>query len=168
MKANNNFTKGISLNHQVLASNINFNWGTGILISIPDIRDNVYLEFIGYIKVPAKKVIFKLGSDDGSRLYIASDGNENKIVRVIDNWNQQPYRTVESDVFNVSQDVYIPFKIEYFESHSDSKLTLEWALDDNAVKGTSKYEIISQENFYYDKTMCSDNIKPLNSLSVSK
>ena len=164
-KLNNNYTKGTSYEHQMLGSNINFNWGTGVIMGLPGgIKDNVWIEFIGYIKVPAKKVIFRIGSDDASRLYISTDGNENKLVRVIDNWRPQAYNTVESEAFQVSKDSYIPFKIEYTENGGDGRLTLEWALDDNAVKGTNKYAIISSKDFYYDKASCSENIKPINSL----
>ena len=136
-------------------------------MGIPDVKDNVYIEFFGYIKVPSKKVIFRLGSDDASRLYISTDGNENKLVKVIDNWRPQAYNTVESDVLNVAQDGFIPFKIEYTENGGDGRLTFEWALGDNAVKGTSKYEIISKKNFYYDKSTCSENIKPMSNFTTN-
>ena len=166
-KLNSNYTKGTSYEHQMLGSNINFNWGTGVIMALPDgIKDNVYIEFIGYIKVPSSKVIFRIGSDDASRLYISTDGNENKLVRVIDNWRPQAYNTVESEAYQVSSGSYIPFKIEYTENGGDGRLTLEWALDDNAVKGTNKYEIISTKDFYYDKAACSENIKPINSLKT--
>jgi hypothetical protein len=151
----------------LLGSNINFNWGTGIIMGIPNVKDNVYIEFFGYIKVPSKKVIFRLGSDNGSRLFISSDGNDNKLIKVIDNWRNEPYNTVESDVFNVVQNGFIPFKLEYFETTGEAKLTLEWALDDNAIKGTSKYEIISKKHFYYDKSTCSENIKPISNFTIN-
>ena len=160
-RAGNNFTKGASYNQQMLGSNINFNWGSGIIMGLPGIKDNVYIEFIGYIKVPAKKVLFRLGSDDASRLYISTDGNEKKLVKVIDNWRSQSYNRVESDVFQVSQNAYIPFKIEYIEGEADARLTLEWALDEDAVRGTNKYEIISKRDYYYDKNTCSESIKPI-------
>ena len=160
-RAGNNFTKGASYNQQMLGSNINFNWGSGIIMGLPGIKDNVYIEFIGYIKVPAKKVLFRLGSDDASRLYISTDGDETKLVKVIDNWRSQAYNTVESDVFQVSSGSYIPFKIEYIENGGDARLTLEWALDDDAVKGANKYEIISKRDFFYDKNSCSESIKPI-------
>jgi len=150
-KTSNNFLKGESYNQEFLGANINFNWGGDIIMSLPGIKDYVYLELIGYIKVPAKKVIFRLGSDDHSRLYISNNGSENNMVKVIDSWRIQAYTTVESDVLEVSKDAYIPFKIDFIEATGLARLTLEWALDDNAVKGTNKYEIISNEYFYYNK-----------------
>ena len=160
-KTSNNFLKGESYNHEFLGTNINFNWGAGIIMSLPGIKDYVYLELTGYIKVPAKKVIFRLGSDDHSKLFISNNGIENNMVKVIDNWRWQAYTTVSSDVLQVIEDTYIPFKIDFIEVGGHARLTLEWALDDKAEKGTNNFEIISKEYFYYDKSLCSDNIKPI-------
>ena len=157
----NNRTKGASYDHEFLGTNINFNWGTGVIMALNATKDYVYLEMLGYIKVPAKKVIFRIGSDDGIRLFLSTSGDEKKMVKIFDNWEARPYKTFESEVLDVSPDAYIPFLLEYFEEHSQARLTLEWALDDNAVKGTTKYEIISSKYFYYDKSTCSENIKPI-------
>jgi hypothetical protein len=165
-KTDNNFKKGASYNHEFLGTNINFNWGTGIIMALPNaIKDNIYLEMIGYLKIPAKKVIFRVGSDDGVRFFISKNGDEKNMDKIFDNWTAQPYNTVESDVLEVSQDVYLPFLLEYFEFHSSARLTLEWALDDNAFRGTTKYEIISSKHFYYDKSTCADSIKPISNFN---
>jgi hypothetical protein len=165
-KTDDNFTKGVSYNHEFLGANINFNWGTGIIMALPNaIKDYVYLEMIGYLKVPAKKVIFRIGSDDGVRLFLSKNGDEKNMLKLFDNWRGQSYTTFESEIIEVTQDAYLPFLLEYFEGPGDARLTLEWALDDNAVKGTNKYEIISSNHFYYDKSTCADNIKPINNFN---
>jgi len=157
-----NRKKGASYNHEFLGTNINFNWGTGVIMALPNAtKDYVYLEMLGYIKVPAKKVIFRIGSDDGIRLLLSTTGDEKNMVKIFDKWQIMAYTTFESEVLDVSRDAYIPFLLEYFEEGGAARLTLEWALDDNAVKGTNKYEIISKQYFFYDKSTCSENIKPI-------
>ena len=116
----------------VLKQEINFKWAANNTVAINGIgrKDYVYMEMFGTFKIPdsinKKKrgdvmVKFKLGSDDGSRLYL--DGK-----LIIDNWRDQGYREKTSGYTKVALGSFHQYKVEYYETHSSAQLTLKWNL----------------------------------------
>ena len=154
-KLTNNNSPGELLRDGIITTNINFNWGVGLIFGI---RDNpnqtdtnmIYLEMIGYIKVPAgvTSIKFRLGSDDGSRLLISDNGEISSIKTVIEMWQPQGHTTKESNNLTVKPYTYLPFVIQFFENYGAASLILEWSINNGA------YAIVPRDVFYINKELC--------------
>ena len=106
--------------------NVNFWWGSGNVLS--QYKDKVYVVIEGYIVYPPKaaNVVYRLGSDDGSRLYLGGK-------QIIDNWGLHGFKWVNSEMMPVSKQVE-NLKIEMFEWGGGASLKLEWNINNEGWK----------------------------------
>ena len=159
---NNN--KGNSLRHQLLTSNINFNWSPSNVLGITrkyNTLNNVYIEFIGYLYIlkNVNQIILRLGSDSKAILYLSTASDRMDVSKTIDRSTVTTYGKTESNVLTVKPDSYIPFKLVYVDNDLESKLHLEWATGENAKAGSNSYRIISSDNFFINVNECEDSIR---------
>ena len=150
-----NNTRGDKLKDGIITTNINFNWGVGLIFGIRenDSQTNtntLYLETTGFIKTPANatSIKFKLTSDDGSRLILSDNTEISAMKIVIDMWQSQSLNSKESSPITIKGNQYLPFQIQFFESYGSASLKLEWS-----VNGGS-FIIIPRESFYVNKEIC--------------
>ena len=76
-----NNIKGSSLRHQLLSSNINFNWSASNVLGITSKYtelNNIFIEFVGYIHIPKDitQIKLRLGSDSKAILYLSTDSSK--------------------------------------------------------------------------------------------
>lgn len=149
-----NNSRGVMIQDGLITTNINFNWGLGLIFGIRDNpnqtnTDLIYLEMMGFIKVPASitSIKFRLGSDDGSRFFMADNGEISGMKLLIDMW-QRPGQTNESSNIVVKPNTYLPFVIQFFENYGAASLKLEWSINNAA------YAIIPREAFFINKEIC--------------
>jgi hypothetical protein len=111
-----------------------------------DQTKQVFIEFIGYIKIPdnTEKITFQIESYQGSRFYFKI-GDE--LINVIDSWNNSQKK--ESKMLDVIPNRFYPFKLEYFLDEGLSSLKLSWKLNNNKF-----FNIISRDNFFLDSEQC--------------
>jgi hypothetical protein len=169
-----NNVKSSSLRHQILSSNINFNWSAsnvlGITSKFSEIN-KIYIEFMGYLYIPKDitQIKLRLGSDSYSILYLSTDSSKLDVSVTIDRSDAVSYDKTESGILSVKQDSYIPFKLVYHDNDLESKLNLEWAIGENAKEKTNSFEIIASSYFFVNVSECEDSIKmeSLNDIVVS-
>jgi CPW-WPC domain-containing protein len=147
-------SRGDKIQDGIITTNINFNWGVGLIFGI---RDNstqtdtnmIYLELTGYLKMPgnATSITFRLSSDDGSR-FIFSENEIKNMKVIIDMWQSQSVNSKESSSISVSPNTYLPFQIQFFENYGSASLKLEWAINGGS------YNVIPRESFYVNKEIC--------------
>ncbi|NND97872.1 MAG: DUF1080 domain-containing protein [Pirellulaceae bacterium] len=91
----------------------------GLDISVGQRNSDVILRFDGFLPIAKTgSYSFRLGSDDGSMLYIAGK-------RVIDNDGVHPHSFKEKTL-KLKKGVHA-IRVEYFESGGEESLTLDWA-----------------------------------------
>jgi hypothetical protein len=97
-------------------------WGTGKVLNVD--YDNVYVSIEGYITYPdnASMVQYRLGSDDGSRLFI--NGKED-----IDNWGLHGFRWKYSNNLRPINNRTDEIKIEMYETGGAANLVLQWRIN---------------------------------------
>jgi hypothetical protein len=159
-----NNVKGSSLRHQLLSSNINFNWSASNVLGITSKYtelNNIFIEFLGYIQIPKDitQIKLRLGSDSKAILYLSTESDKLDVSVAIDRSEAVSYDKTESGILSVKQDSYIPFKLVYHDNDLESKLHLEWAIGENAKEKTNSYEIIASSYFFVNVSECEDSIK---------
>lgn len=83
-----------------------------------DLTDNFGLQITGYLRIPAtNNYLFRLTSDDGSRLFINGD----EILT-----NDGLHGAIPVDAEIELQEGYHPFRIDYFESAGGQSLRFQW------------------------------------------
>jgi hypothetical protein len=98
---------------------IDYDWGEGEVLNT-GLRDDVLLEFTGFITVPATgNYQFRIQSDDGAQLKI-----DNKML--IDQWVVQAPTFTESTPLTLTQGQYYPFTLRWFEHAYGALLRLYW------------------------------------------
>lgn len=115
-------TKGRKLiKNPIRVANLNQLWGRGEILNIR--KDQLYLEVDGFIMYPtnANNIKFRIGSDDGSRLYLNGE-------LVIDNWGLHGFRWRESSE-RKNTDGGESLKIEFYENYGGAGLRLQWSID---------------------------------------
>ena len=147
-------SRGDKIQDGIITTNVNFNWGVGLIFGI---RDNstqtdtnmIYLELTGYLKIPgnATSITFRLSSDDGSRLIFSENDIKNMKV-IIDMWQSQSVNSKESSSITVSPNTYLPLQIQFFENYGSASLKLEWAINGGS------YVVIPRESYYVNKEIC--------------
>jgi len=153
METDNSFNKDKLLARDVIVSNINFRNGHPMTFLKNSGITNLqyfYLEFFGFIKVPndTRTIRFRIGSDDGVRFRLASNGKYSEMEVVAEYWNGRPYGTNETEKMAPKPGTFMPFFIDYFNGVGAFDITLEWSLDDKP------YEIVGRENYYIDNKPC--------------
>jgi len=151
-----NFSRGSLIQENVMTTNINFNWGVGLIFGIRENNnisntDMVFLEFTGYIKSPtnASRLRFRLTSDDGSRLLFSNTNSVSNMSMIIDMWRPQGATSRDSADLVVQPNIYLPFQVQYFEQYGAASLRLEWSINGGA------FTIIPAEAFYMNNEICS-------------
>jgi CPW-WPC domain-containing protein len=149
-----NNSRGNMIQDGLITTNINFNWGVGLIFGIrdnPNITntDAVYMELIGFIKVPAGASVlkFRLTSDDGSRLFISENGEISGMKLLIDMWQNGGSRD-NTWFLNVRSNTYLPFVVQYYERYGSASLKLEWSIN------YAPFAIIPRAAFYINKDIC--------------
>lgn len=100
---------------------------------VADQKNDFYVRFSGVVlhKPDYKKVQFRVGSDDGSRLAI-----NGKIL--INQWKVQSFKKQTSETIQFKQD--LPIELEMFQHRGGSAVTLEWKINDK------DWEIVPHQN----------------------
>jgi CPW-WPC domain-containing protein len=149
---NNN--PGDKLQDGIITTNINFNWGVGLIFGIRENNnqtntDTIYLEMTGFLKTPgnATSIKFKLTSDDGSRLIFSNTVEISKMSLVIDLW-KSPGTSKESSSIGVTPNQYLPFQLQFYENYGAANLKLEWSINGSA------FSVIPRESFFVNKEIC--------------
>jgi CPW-WPC domain-containing protein len=149
-----NNSRGDMIQDGLITTNINFNWGVGLIFGIrenPGITntDAIYMELIGFIRAPggASSLKFRLTSDDGSRFFMAENGEISGIKLLVDMW-QNGNSQKESSPVNVRANTHMPFVVQYYERDGSANLRLEWSVNNAA------YTIIPREAFFINKDIC--------------
>lgn len=111
--------KGELIKTEVHRGPINFDWKEGAVLNT-GLKDNVRLEFMGFLKVPIQGPIeFRVRSDDGVRVYYNGK-------KVIDQWKLQAPTLSESGPVPAQKDTTYPFKVEWYEHGGGATLTMAW------------------------------------------
>lgn len=134
-------SKGEMVKQDHLTGPIQFNWRGGPVAGT-NLRDNVRLDFTGFVKAPETGVMqFRTRSDDGVRVYFNEE-------RVIDQWKLQgPTHAVSSDLRMVKDYTY-PFTLEWYEHGGGAVLELEWKPKDSeewSVVPVSAFRLQAEE-----------------------
>jgi hypothetical protein len=97
-------------------------WGTGRVLNIS--HDNVVVQIDGYISYPkdATVVQYRIGSDDGSRLFINGK-------KIIDNWGLHGFRWRQSNELKDVTNVTDEFKIDMYERGGAAHLFVQWRIN---------------------------------------
>lgn len=104
--------------------------------SLCEVRENFYMEFIGFIKSDkANKKHFRLVSDDGSILLL-----NNK--KIIDNTGNHAPKAV--DGLGQLRKGWNPFKIQFHQGGGGSAVSLQWSDDGK------KFVVVPEAVFYHD------------------
>ena len=150
-----NNSRGAIIKEGILTTNVNFNWGVGLIFGIRDNAtqtntDQIFMELTGFIKTPVNvsTIRFRLTSDDGSRLIFSTNQISNMRM-IIDMWRPQGATSRESEVLTVQPDSYLPFQIQFFEQFGAATLRLEWSINGGG------FVIIPREAFYINRELCS-------------
>lgn len=98
---------------------IMYNWKGGTILNSGQ-RDNVRLEFSGYIKGPVDGDLeFRVQSDDGIRVYVDEQA-------VIDQWKRQRPTYYNSSSVSVNKGQLYPFRVEWYDRGGGAVLKLWW------------------------------------------
>jgi len=101
-----------------------------------EVRENFYIEFIGYIKSDAAtEKHFRLVSDDGSILKINGKN-------IIDNTGNHAPKAV--DGIGQLQKGWNPFKIQFHQGGGGSAVSLQWSADGK------EFTVVPEAVFYHD------------------
>ncbi|ELR73750.1 Putative secreted glycosyl hydrolase [Fulvivirga imtechensis AK7] len=104
------------------------------------VRDNIYIEFNGFVDAPeTSNYVFRLVSDDGSRLYI-----EDKLV--IDNFGFHGPEARDGEVY--LQKGLNKIKIEFYQGLGGAALSFQWA-----KYGDNKFSVVPSSALKHRKTM---------------
>jgi hypothetical protein len=131
----------------VRISNLNNNWGSSTVLNSK--KDNIYLVIKSYITYPkdAKNVKFRIGSDDGSRLYI-----NGKVE--IDNWGLHGFKWGYGSDRSINNRVE-ELTVHMYESYGGVSLRLQWSIDGKTWQDIpNKYfnsTIINKQETGYNK-----------------
>jgi len=124
---------------------INFNWGTGEIIT--DVASNyVSVEWVGFLK-PAftESYTFEFHADDGVRLWI----NEKLVIdHFVDVSDENDAHRVTSEGFTIdlTADIYVPIKIEYYDAVGAAHVQLYWQ------SASQAFEIIPTTALFYKRS----------------
>jgi CPW-WPC domain-containing protein len=146
--------RGDKLQDGIITTNINFDWGVGLIFGIRQNNnqtntDTIYLEMTGFLKTPmnVNSIKFKLTSDDGSRLIFSNTVEISNMSIVIDMWNS-PSSSKESASIGVKPNQYLPFQLQFYENYGSASLKLEWSINGAA------FSVIPRESFFVNKEIC--------------
>lgn len=115
-----------------------------------DYKDNFYLQATGYLFLEKDdNVVFQLGSDDGSKLWI--DGQQ-----IIDNDGAHGMSPKEAEI--ALRAGYHPIRLDYFQGGGGRGIVLKWA----RFGGGPGFKVISEGSFYHKK---SENVDGMTSLT---
>ena len=99
--------------------NINYSWGSGYILDTGK-KDDIYLDFVGFIKVPETKTyIFRTRSDDGVRFMFNGK-------YIINRWRLQGATYTTSSEVTLEKDKYYPINLNWYEHKGGAVLQLEW------------------------------------------
>jgi CPW-WPC domain-containing protein len=150
-----NNTRGEKLQDGIITTNINFDWGVGLIFGIRENNNQtntntIYLETTGFLKTPgnATSIKFKLTSDDGSRFIFSNTVEISNMSIVIDMWNSQSLNSKESSSIRVTPNQYLPFQLQFYENFGSATLKLEWSING------STFSVIPRESFFINKEIC--------------
>jgi len=150
-----NNSRGNMILEGIMTTNINFNWGVGLIFGIRDNNnitntDMVYLELTGYIKSPINvtNLRLRLTSDDGSRLMFSTNNRISDMRMVIEMWRPQGATSRDSENLVVAPNTYLPFQVQFFEQFGAASLRLEWSINGGA------FTVIPRESFYINNEIC--------------
>ncbi len=119
---------------------IDFDWAGKPILGTGRTED-VYLQFIGYIKAPSTgDLFFRVQSDDGSELKIA-----NKTI--ISMWKLQGPVFGASGPIAVEKDQFYPLDLKYYQYKGGTVLRLYWKYD------AYDWQIVPHTYFYRDDPM---------------
>ena len=119
--------------------NINYSWGSGYILDTGR-KDGIYLDFVGFIKVPkTKKYTFRAKSDDGVRFMF--DGKY-----IINRWRLQGATYTTSSEITLEKDKYYPINLNWYEHKGGATLILEWKSEDD-----TRFDVVPEEVFYQSK-----------------
>jgi hypothetical protein len=118
-----------------------------------DFKDNFYLQATGYLFLEKDdNVVFQLGSDDGSRLWV--DGQE-----IIDNDGPHGMSPKEAEI--ALRAGYHPIRLDYFQGGGGRGIVLKWA----RFGAEPGFKVISEGSFFHKK---SDNVEGMGSMSKTE
>lgn len=148
-----NFGRGEKILENLITTTINFRWAASTILGIqPNGADRIFLEFSGFLRVPngANSLKFRMGSDDGSRLLIAENGDVNNLNTIISMLQLQGHTNKESNTINVISGTFLPYLVEFFENDGYASVVLEWSVNGGA------FQVIPRDAYFVDKTQCSN------------
>ena len=120
------YGRGDFIKTEVYKNSIDLNTRGNVLNS--GLRDNVRLEFTGFIKAPAGTYQFRTRSDDGIKLTVGG-------TELIKQWRPQGPTQGTSPAFVIENEKYYPISLEWFERGGGATLKLEWKKNESANFG---------------------------------
>jgi hypothetical protein len=130
-----NGIKGPHLKQEVYKGPIDFNWKGGQVLN-SGLKDNVRLDFTGFLIVPAGTWYFRTRSDDGVRLHIGGK-------RVIDQWKLQGPTYAQSEGVEIGAKA-TPFRLEWYEHNGGATLKLEAKYMSPMIDEAIRSEVLSR------------------------